>query len=264
MNVGRVWRVVARLAAIVVFLASPALAQSDTSDRWRVIVSPYAWAASLDGDLTLAGLHTNVDVPFSEIFDHLDFVAMGEVEVAKGRWGVIVDGQHVKTSQDEKVLANRVDLGIETTNVDVAAYYRVYERELGGATRMGGPRHFAIEPYAGARWTRLTADVSALGLQTRKTSEWTDIIVGARSDYDLTDRWNLSGAVDLGSNGQNGSSINARAMIGYGGRFLGRPTQWKAGYRLLWQKHRADDFTGGVFRWDVTRQGPVAGFSMHF
>jgi hypothetical protein len=52
--------------------------------EWRVIVSPYIWAASLKGNASLAGFETDVDIPFSDTFDHLDFAFMGNVEVTNG------------------------------------------------------------------------------------------------------------------------------------------------------------------------------------
>lgn len=250
-------------ACATLLAAGPARAEGEGDDGWRVIVSPYVWAASLDGDLALAGLQTPVDAPFSDIFDHLDFVAMAEAEIGRGRWALLVDGEYVKTSQEERVLGAPVDLGIRTVNVDVAVAYRAYERPLGGTTRLGRPRRFTIEPIAGARWTRLEAEVAAPGLEAGRKSEWTEPILGVRADYDVDAAWTLAGRVDVGVGGDD-DSVNAGVMLGYGAQFLGRPTVWRFGYRLLWQDHRARDFTGGTFRWDVTRQGPVAGFSMQF
>lgn len=91
-------------------------AEKTISEReWAVIVSPYAWAASLKGDASLAGFSTDVDVPFSDVLDHLDFVLMGNIEVTNGQWGFYVDAQHVRTSQDEELLSNEIGLKISTT-----------------------------------------------------------------------------------------------------------------------------------------------------
>lgn len=48
--------------------AGTAAAQSEiNNDRWLVTVSPYVWATSLDGHVTLAGRRAPVDVPLSLI-----------------------------------------------------------------------------------------------------------------------------------------------------------------------------------------------------
>lgn len=234
--------------------------------EWSVIVSPYVWAASLKGDASLAGFDSDVDVPFSEVFDHLDFVLMGNIEVTNGQWGVYVDAQRVRTSQDEELFANELKLGIKTTSLAAGAFFKAYETELGGDTVFGRPRTLSIEPTAGLRWTKLEADVSVFGLSASKSANWTDPFIGLRVNADLTQRWNLFASTDVGGFGVGSRlSVNAQAYLGYRTTMLGRPTILRAGYRALYQDYENDDFTGvNKFRWDTTQHGPVVGLSMRF
>ncbi len=236
--------------------------------EWAVIVSPYAWAASLKGKGSLAGFDTDVDVPFSDIFDHLDFVAMGNVEITNGTWGVYFDGQYVETSQDERALAQEIGIGIKTTTLSAGGFFKAYEAPLGGDTVFGKPRTVSIEPTAGVRWTKLQAEaeVAAFGLRTKKSANWTDPFIGLRVNADLTDRWNLFAETDVGGFGLGSKiSVNAQAYLGYRMTMFGHPTILRAGYRLLYQDYESDDFTGAnKFRWDVSQHGPAIGFSMRF
>lgn len=240
--------------------------QARPEREWVVIVSPYAWAASLKGDASLAGFDTDVDVPFSDVFDHLDFVLMGNFEVTNGQWGIYVDAQHVRTSQDEELLSNEIGLKIQTTSISAGAFFKAYEVELGGETVFARPRTLSIEPTAGIRWTKLEADVSVLGLNASKSADWTDPFIGLRMNADLTERWNLFAEADIGGFGVGSRlSVNAQAYLGYRTMMLGRPTILRAGYRALYQDYENDDFTGvNKFRWDVTQHGPVVGLSMRF
>lgn len=240
--------------------------QARSEREWAVIVSPYAWAASLKGDGSLAGFDTDVDVPFSDIFHHLDFVLMGNIEVTNGQWGFYVDAQDVRTSQDEELLNNEISLKIRTTSLTAGAFFKAYQVELGGETVFARPRTLSIEPTAGLRWTRLEADVSVLGLSTSKSSDWTDPFIGLRMNADLTERWNLFAEADIGGFGVGSRlSVNAQAYLGYRTMMLGRPTILRVGYRAFYQDYENDDFTGvNKFRWDVTQQGPVVGLSMRF
>lgn len=240
--------------------------QARPEREWVVIVSPYAWAASLKGDASLAGFDTDVDVPFSDVFDHLDFVLMGNIEVTNGQWGIYVDAQHVRTSQDEELLSNEIGLKIQTTSISAGAFFKAYEVELGGETVFARPRTLSIEPTAGIRWTKLEADVSVLGLNASKRADWTDPFIGLRMNADLTERWNLFAEADIGGFGVGSRlSVNAQAYLGYRTMMLGRPTILRAGYRALYQDYENDDFTGvNKFRWDVTQHGPVVGLSMRF
>lgn len=234
--------------------------------KWAVIVSPYVWAASLKGNASLAGFDTDVDVPFSEIFDHLDLALMGNVEVTNGKWGVYFDGQHVQTSQDERVFAHEIGIDIKTTTLAAGAFFKAYEVELGGQTVFGKPRTISFEPTVGVRWTELKADVSAFGVSSTKSSDWADPFIGLRMNADLTDRWNLFAEADVGGFDVGSKvSVNAQAYLGYRMEMFGKPTILRAGYRLLYQDYENDDFTGAnKFRWDVSQHGPVVGFSMRF
>ncbi len=234
--------------------------------EWAVIVSPYVWAASLKGNASLAGFDTDVDVLFSEIFDHLDLALMGNVEVTNGKWGVYFDGQHVQTSQDERVFAHEIGIDIKTTTLAAGAFFKAYEVELGGQTVFGKPRTISFEPTVGVRWTELKADVSAFGVSSTKNSDWADPFIGLRMNADLTDRWNLFAEADVGGFDVGSKvSVNAQAYLGYRMEMLGKPTILRAGYRLLYQDYENDDFTGAnKFRWDVSQHGPAVGFSMRF
>ncbi|MCS0458792.1 hypothetical protein [Rhizobium favelukesii] len=52
------------------------------------LLSIAAWAPFLKDNRSLAGFDTDVDVSFSSILNHLDFVLMGNVKVTNGKWSV--------------------------------------------------------------------------------------------------------------------------------------------------------------------------------
>lgn len=252
-------------------LASPLSAADFDQQRlpdekeWRVIVSPYIWAASLTGDASLAGFDTDVDIPFSDTFDHLDFAFMGNVEVTNGTWGAFIDLQHVKTSQDEELKSHELELGVTMNTVEGGLYYRVYEQALGGDTVFGQPRRLSVEPLIGVRWSQLKGTIEALGRNVEKQSDWWDPFVGLRVNIDLNDRWNLFTEADIGGFDVGSKiSVNAQSYLGYRTTMLGQPTVLRAGYRVLYQDYETNDFTGNRFRWNVTQHGPVIGLSMQF
>jgi len=262
-----------RLAILLIVVVGGPSAHADDFDsarlasdsEWRVIVSPYVWAASLKGDATLAGRTTDVDVPVSDVLGHLDFAVMGNVEVTNGQWGVYFDGQHVLTSQDEEVFHHQLGLDIQTTILSAGAFYKVYEEQLGGVTVFGQPRRFSVEPTVGVRWTRLKATVDAGFLKTTKRADWTDPFVGLRLNADLNDRWTVNAEADVGGFGTGSKlSVNAQAYLGYRTHMGNLPTILRVGYRVLSQDYEGDDFTGNKFNWNVTQHGPVVGLSIRF
>lgn len=261
----------ARSLAVIslVVIALPATAQGDpvpapppdyvADSEWTVIVSPYVWAASLSGDVGLAGIGGTVHLPFSDIFENLDMVAMGNVEVVKGRVGGWVDGQYVKTSQQEQLLGMPVDVSVRTTRGSTGLFYKalVVDADQG--------RTLSLEPAVGVRWTNLSVAASAPIAATRQSVDWAEPFVGGRINADLTRRWNLFVEADWGIGGGSTSSANAQAYLGYRARIGGRPAIFRLGYRYITQTYRTPDFTGlGDFVWDMEQQGPAAGVSIVF
>ena len=69
------------------------------SSGWEFRVTPYAWAPSVNGDVTVRGQTADIDMSFWDLFDsgssgaELDSLAalMGYVEAQNGRWGIYGD-----------------------------------------------------------------------------------------------------------------------------------------------------------------------------
>lgn len=118
-------------------IITPTQPEIQDQQRWHVIFSPYVWGASLNGKAGLFGRSTDVNVPFRDIFDNLDMSFMGNIEVTNGTMGFYIDGQYVKTSQDEDIRNNELALDLKTTMIAGGAYYRVYEQALEGTTLFG-------------------------------------------------------------------------------------------------------------------------------
>ena len=69
------------------------------SSGWEFRVTPYAWAPSVNGDVTVRGHTVDIDMSFWDLFDsgnskvELDslLALMGYVEARKGPWGIYGD-----------------------------------------------------------------------------------------------------------------------------------------------------------------------------
>ena len=250
-------------------LSADIIAPQNTSHfderRWRVIVSPYIWAASLNGHANILGRRTDIDVPFSDIFKNLDFSAMGNVEVTNGQWGVYFDGQYTKTSQSMSFHSQTLGADISSTSLSAGAFWRVYEMPLDGETVFGGQQLFAFEPTVGLRWTQLKVDFMFDRWSESRKLQWTDPFVGARIHTDLNDRWNLFAEADIGGFGA-GTDLSAQgqAYLGYRTHILNQPTLLRFGYRALYQNYDGGDVLDHRFKWNVTQHGPVAGISLVF
>ena len=253
-------------AAAALAAASGAQAQEAPESRLRLTVTPYVWAKTTEGKLQGAGLSSPVHVPFSEAFEKVEGVFMGEVSVDGPRWGGYVDYQCTDSRDERRVMGLPLEADIRLRSLTGAVYYVAHEEELGGRTVHGESRLFRIRPLAGARWSRARTDLAVPGLiEVGKQADWTDVIVGVRSDVDLGSRWKLTGHLDVGGfDPGDRFSLNAHASLGYRTTLLTRPALMRVGYAVLFQEYEQGDFTGDRFVWNMTGHGPTAGVSITF
>ena len=69
------------------------------SSDWEFRVTPYAWAPSVNGEVTVRGHTADIDMSFWDLFDSGDsgveldslLALMGYVEARKGPWGIYGD-----------------------------------------------------------------------------------------------------------------------------------------------------------------------------
>jgi len=125
---------------------------TSTAGDWEFTLSPYGWAAGLDGTLGVKGITAETNVPFTDILSALDMTAMMNIEVRKGRWGGWVDGLYLKMSvggNPPGPLFGSIGLSVTEVIAEAAVYYRVLESERG-----------FFDLYAGARYMSVGSDLS--------------------------------------------------------------------------------------------------------
>jgi len=230
------------VTVIVVGSSSPAAAQS--SDEWDVVVAPYLMGAAMNGVTTLRSVEVEVDVPSSQVFDNLQFGAMGIVTARKGDWGVATD-----------LIWMALGKTVQDTNVDfnqgAFAFYGL--RRLGdGADLSFGLR---VNTLQGA------LDFKNIGRKVEQDKTWVDPIVGLALRTTGEGRLVARLYSEIGGLGL-GSDFSWQVFPVVGVR-LTRSSTIEFGYRWL-----DIDYSSGEgneqFGYDVLTQGPVGGFTFRF
>jgi hypothetical protein len=233
---------------------------STTSNRWNITVAPYLWATSMDGNATVGGINSDVDVPFSDILKDLSFGAMMLVDVEKGGFGVGVNGLFARVSPDSDAGGIKIDVTSDTVQLGVVPYYRVIDWAY-RTSPSGRPLRLRVAPEAGFRFTYMQTELEVRrGRTVDQNESWVEPLVGSRIGLDLTDRFAIAGEANIGGFGI-GSDLawNVQAILGYRTSLFGRQTTFALGYRALSQ-----DYDHGDFEWDVTMHGPVLGTALRF
>jgi hypothetical protein len=248
MNTFRKARRSVGLLAIVLGIPAAASAQAAT-DRWTIELTPYLWAAGLDGDTAADGTGSEIDTDYKFFsLDNLDFALGTAVEARKGRWAMLGDAMYVEFSDAfERAPGSEVEVSggfVETV----------------GAMQASNGR--PLELLFGLRYVTLKSTVDIAPVPRASARErWLDPIIGLRFAHDFNDRWSVTLRGDVGggagiSSDSSELATNVSAMFGWR---VGDKATLRGGYRMLQM-----DFDGDSLVLDATFQGYVVGASWMF
>jgi hypothetical protein len=270
--------------------ATPAAASSG----WQFRVTPYAWAPSVNGDITVRGQTADIDMSFWDLFDSgdsrakLDSLAalMGYVEARKGAWGIYGDAVWGKFDFSGSAVSQRnpianlnvsaranAGLDYEITMVESGLTYEV-------GTWAGTHSSTALDLLGGARYWNQELDLSfavdgsldlgklglgrsgSVALARSGTLEWVDPFVGLRVRHQLAPGSELQFLGDIGGFGI-GSDLTWQLFAGYGFDFWQSNLHGVIGYRALAVDY-SQDSEANKNSLDLILHGPVVGLSFRW
>ncbi len=285
---GRCQVVVAALAAILSSLPAGSILAQDRldaapadADGWHFVVAPYGWLTGVSGNMSIRGTSAPVDASIGDVVSDLNIAAMGQLEARKGDIGAFTNLVYasleatntagpflVGPADGVSVGPLAVDVSTDLFIADVAIFVRTVDYAINGGLDAGGSR-LIIEPYAGARIWKLSGairiPVQDQVFKRTESQTWADAIVGFRSQWEITERWNATLIADIGGF-VGGSTVTAQGTLlgGYRfGLFDARDANVVVGYKALY-----DDYSSGSgddeFGIDLTMHGPVLGLAIQF
>ncbi len=227
------------------------------SSGWSFSLSPYLWFAGLDGDIGVRSLPpVDVDVGFSDIFDHLDWFpppVMLAGEVRYGRFAFITDFIYLGLEADGE------SPGPAPLSADVDMKTVVWG--FGGAYRALQDDTASVDLFAGGRLWSLDADVTLAGppgvQQGSGNKTWVDPIVGLALRTELGGGFGVRFVGDVGGFGV--SSDVTWEVLGTVQYQLADWVALEAGYR-----HLAVDFEDDGYVFDAALSGPLIGGTFRF
>ena len=268
------------LAATVAagLVGSPVEAEdaAPASAPWELSVTPYLWALSIKGDVGVGQTEADVDASFSDILDDLNVAAMLELQLRKGRFGLLSGTIYSELEDDGATGEDRLRIKATADMLiqGLAGTYRLGTWQLADFAQ-AGRLAVTVDPYAGIRYTYLDIELTGrldlpdLGVDAQRTTgvdeHWVDPIVGLRTAWTLGERLSLILAGDVGGTSTNSQySAQGVGLIGYRFGLFGQDNaNLVVGYRALHQKYEDGDGRSR-FDWDVTLHGPIAGLTIAF
>jgi hypothetical protein len=228
------------------------------SDEWQFSITPYLWAIGMNGDMTVKGVDSDVDESFSDILSNLDIALEAHFEVWKGKWGGFFDGTYVKLKTDAGTSDN-IDITSTIGLVDFGGFYRVGTWPVGSPENKG--RAISFDALVGGRYMDLKVKMDPEHLSSHdQNKSWTDLIVGGRMIFDLSEKWAFILRGDIGGFGISGSSDFTANGIGLVGWTFHPSWTLLGGYRALYQDYETGSGSN-EFKYDVTTHGPILGLT---
>ncbi len=235
------------------------------SDPWQFEVTPYLFAAGMDGTVGLRGVTAGLDVSFDQILDNLDAGFMGVFAAQKGRWGFAFEGVYMRleNSNSGAVSGPGGVVGING-QLDATASMYVYQGTVGYRVLDEATK---VDVLGALRYTKLDLDLDLTaqftpgivfpgGARSASGSEdWTDFVVGARVLHPLSKQVSLLGYVDAGG---GGSDLTYQFIAGVDWEFR-KDFVARIGYRYLYW-----DFKDNGTVWDIAARGPYLGLGIRF
>ena len=241
---------IALLGAVVVTLAVPQAAAQSGSNDWEFAIVPYLVAAGMDGSITVKGIEADVDVPFSDIIDNLDFAAMVHFDMRNDHWVLMSDLFYVDLEGSNNIALGTATVAVQQTLFEVAGGYRVSP---------------IVTLLAGARWVDLENRIRYTGQildeEVSAGKSWIDPFVGAHLMTPLSERWWFGARGDIGGFGA-GSDLAWQAYADIGFR-ASKVVSIILGYRAIDMDY--EDGSGrDLFRYDMLIAGPQIAVAFSF
>lgn len=236
------------------------------NNDWKFRAAPYLWLVALDGDVTVRGQESDLDLSFNDIWDELNIAAMLTFDARKGKWGIFGDTIYANLGKSKKVGGIKIDPTVKLARLAAGGSYQLGTWRLSDTVGKDGPS-VTVDGMFGVSYTYLDIDLDIKGIgDASGDQDWFDPLIGARAFFDLSERWTLSLNGNVGGFGV-GSDFTWGAMGTIGYRFslfsAKNNARVAGGYRAIYQDYK-DGSGDDKFEWDVTFHGPILGLVIKF
>ncbi|WP_300000916.1 hypothetical protein [uncultured Cedecea sp.] len=242
---------------------------------WTLQVTPFLWAASLNGKVSpfQRGSTLDVDKSFSDVMEHLRVGGFLNIWARQQRFVLSGNLMYVDT-RDARASGPLSAFQIPGLGITIPAGANV-EGKVDStqfmATLLGGYRvldtpEYTLDMLGGMRFWHISNSVSvttshpAIGSHSASYSEdfkWVDPLVGMRAFFPLGDNWSVQSEADIGGFGA-GSDLTWSVLASATYSFTDTLSA-SAGYKALKVNY---DHNGHVY--NTLLSGPVVGMTWRF
>ncbi len=240
---------------------------------WALQVTPYIWAAGLDGHISpfRRGPTIGVEKSFSNVLSDLNLGGFINISGRYDRFVLSGDIMYVDTTDGHNagplpaLPIPGVGMIPSGGNIDAKVDTKQFTATLMGGYRVIDTPQFTLDALGGARFWHISNDVKLTGslggmngsITHDESFGWVDPLIGLRAFVPLTEQLSIQGQADIGGFGA-GSDLTWSALATVNYVFSDRLSV-SLGYKVLDVNY---DNNGHVY--DTRLSGPVLGMTYRF
>src|SRR5436305_3328420 len=124
-------------------VAPPTITQSEP---WQFTIAVPGWLASMNGTIGVRGVNADIDVPVTEVLQHLDMIFAARAEAQKGPFGIFGEVIYIGLSDNAQInrLINNINEEVNETLVDGALSWRLINQPCGSLDLVAGTHYTNI------------------------------------------------------------------------------------------------------------------------
>lgn len=242
-------RAILGIAVLSLINLSPAARAAD-GEGWDWMVAPYLWAATIGTDVRAEVPPADTETEFSDIIDKLDGAFLLHLEGQGDHFGVFADLIFLGVAGDKDLPLSHTESDLDTWLIEAAGVWSPSDGRARGLDLFAGLRYVDVDLSVQVDPINPLFDTATIG--TNKG--YSDLMVGARYTWALSERWGLTLRGD-GSFGDTEGTWSASAIAQYRTGNGG----WLFGYR-----HLSVEIKTGDSDTEITMSGPAIGYGFSF
>jgi len=217
-------------------------------EQWQFVLTPVLWNASVDARFSddNSGGEQPIFPDYSFFsLNNLDNYISLQFEARHGKLSLLFDSLSARYEDQTATTPVSLVIGSDLGFIELSAAYQLLDKHK-------------LDVLAGVRRSFLDIDITLTpGSGRKRSSSWTDPLIGLRYNYSFTDKWQLWLRGDIGGfNVGTEKTVNTIANIQY---IINSTISFTAGYRYFQLDFKEDDLL-----YDVKLKGVYLGLGIHF
>ena len=174
-------------------------------------LTPYFWAAGVDGKVSARGQEVNFDRDFSDLIENVDTAFMMLGVLSYNRFVLYADYDYMNLTDDAKTRRGILfPVGTKVNgevDLDVGTY--------GGGYRFDTFRKNTIDVLVGAQLTDIETKFKVAGLHFDEKNNLTDTVIMLRPSFQLSERWRFNPTFAYGVSGDSDTTYSMMPQLQY-------------------------------------------------